>query len=99
MSRILGLLARNMLLSVVSVVVGMLIFYLFSLWFNAVAHVDGFDFVWKRQCTQIHNIERYYLVRDIFLIIGSAVGLVCSQVAFVLGNVGGAPETAKNRLS
>jgi len=99
MSKILGLLARNMLLSVVSVVVGMLIFYLFSLWFNAVAQPDGFDFVWRREGTGTHNVERYYLTRDIFLIIGSVVGLVCSQVALVLGYVVGSAETAENGLS
>jgi hypothetical protein len=87
MSNARRLLAHNMALSVVSVVIAMLVFYLLSLCFNAITDWEVFVLLWRYELSGTAGVDRYQLVRDMFLIIGAAVGLASAQVTFVLSHL------------
>ena len=74
------MLAGNVLLSVASVVVCMLVFYLMSLLVNHYAHHAAYHFVWGlRHPVKMESIERYYVIRNVFIILGAITGLAGAQ--------------------
>ena len=85
MKKVLGLFALNYLATVVCVLLSAGLFYIFSIFFNLATNKEGLDFVFGDiPSASGRAVEQYMFVRNIFLIVGAVIGLVCSQVGFVL---------------
>jgi hypothetical protein len=82
-----GLLLRslvlNILFSLVATIGCMGLLYLCSLVFNSYAHAEGLAFAWRTKWSVTPDaLERYYHARNMFLLIGAALGLASSQVVW-----------------
>lgn len=100
MSKLLRPLCLNLILTLVSVFVCIILAYIFSYIVNANANPQAVRFL-KHGGGGVPtaSLERYYWIRNFFMILGAAVGLVSAQVVWVLDALGkSGRDTAKPTL-
>jgi hypothetical protein len=85
MERLLRLLGGNLALTIASVIVCVNVFYAVSLIVNAGANPGAPGFL--KDAVDAPLAERYLWVRNFFLILGSAIGLIAAQVVWVLDHL------------
>jgi hypothetical protein len=81
----LKLLAENIMFSLFAVILCMGLFYAISVVFNSCDNPKALEFVWQGRVQfsiDTALLERYFHTRDMFLVIGAAVGLASSQVVW-----------------
>ena len=73
----------NLALTIIFTLAGMCIFGAISIAWNAHVNSEGFRFVWKYHfATSPESLRMYYEVRNLFISIGAAVGIVSAQAGW-----------------